>query len=276
MSNLVLDNLVFDCTCSLNSWYFSYVPWPRERPTPSTRWFPFYFLSLLERLHALAVDALQLDVTVIYCQPLSARGRIKTSWENSLQDQSSIGGDEAREATVTVGVVAGNEESGLLAERHATIGLDDALVPTCKLSIPNAQNMEQPIPPSTRIHTLDELANTDLDGEVTTTDAAVELGALAVRSTGVVEVAGVLHGDGVAVLGLVDTVAGSDDLLSDTHSGCCEGEVSGGGRGGNWFEESRSDGAGGTSKARKHNHDMYLDLSKRGGRGAELHVELHR
>lgn len=67
-----------------------------------------------------------------------------------LQDEGSVRGDEAREATVTVGVVAvqwlaselrttlrvywslpSDGELGLLAERHATISGDDALVPTC-------------------------------------------------------------------------------------------------------------------------------------------------
>ena len=52
-----------------------------------------------------------------------------------VQDEGSVGRDEAREATVTVGVVAGDKESGLLAEGHAAVGLNDALVPTCGMLV---------------------------------------------------------------------------------------------------------------------------------------------
>lgn len=41
--------------------------------------------------------------------------------------------------------------------------------------------------------------------------------ALAIGSAGVLEPAGVLHGDVVAVLGLGDAVAGRDQSLGDTH-----------------------------------------------------------
>ena len=65
--------------------------------------------------------------------------------------------------------------------------------------------------------TLDKLANTNLDGEVAAADARVELLALSARSVLVVEVAGVLHGDGVAVVRLVLAIARGDDGLLDTH-----------------------------------------------------------
>ena len=41
--------------------------------------------------------------------------------------------------------------------------------------------------------------------------------ALVIRSGGFVEVAGVLHDDGVTWFGLVDPVAGRDDLFGDAH-----------------------------------------------------------
>jgi hypothetical protein len=75
--------------------------------------------------------------------------------------------------------------------------------------------------------TLDELANANLGVEVAAADAAVELLALAVGGVLVVEVAGVLHGDVVTLLGLVGAVAGRDQLLGDTHVNCCACEGSG-------------------------------------------------
>jgi hypothetical protein len=75
--------------------------------------------------------------------------------------------------------------------------------------------------------TLDELTNANLGVEVAAADAAVELLALAVGSVLVVEVAGVLHGDVITLLGLVLAVARGDQLLGDTHVDCCACEGSG-------------------------------------------------
>jgi hypothetical protein len=75
--------------------------------------------------------------------------------------------------------------------------------------------------------TLDELTNTNLGVEVAAANAAVELLALAVGGILVVEVAGVLHGDVVTLLGLVLAVAGGDQLLGDTHVDCCASEGAG-------------------------------------------------
>lgn len=57
--------------------------------------------------------------------------------------------------------------------------------------------------------------------EVALADRGVELLALSAGGIGVVEVAGVLHGNGVAFLGLGDAVAGRDDSLSNTHDDRC-------------------------------------------------------
>lgn len=46
-----------------------------------------------------------------------------------LQDESGIWWDETGVATGTVGVITSNGKSGLLAERHTTIGAEDTLVP---------------------------------------------------------------------------------------------------------------------------------------------------
>jgi hypothetical protein len=52
-----------------------------------------------------------------------------------IQGEGSVGRDETRETTRAVGVVAGDEESGLLAKGHSLVlsGADDALVPTCSM-----------------------------------------------------------------------------------------------------------------------------------------------
>ena len=93
------------------------------------------------------------------------------------------------------------------------------------------------------MHTLDELANTDLGVEVAAADAAVELLALAVGGVLVVEVAGVLHGDVITVLGLVLAVAGGDQSLGDTHVDCCTCEGSGVDWGECCWERGRKSGA---------------------------------
>ena len=36
----------------------------------------------------------------------------------------------------------------------------------------------------------------------------------------IVEIAGVLHDNGIALFGFVDTIAGRNDCLGDTHVGC--------------------------------------------------------
>ena len=94
-----------------------------------------------------------------------------------------------------------------------------------------------------RIRTPNELADTDLGVEVAAADAAVELLALAIGSVGVVEVAGVLHGDVVTLLGLVLAVAGGEELLGDTHVDCCAGEVSGVDGSESWWEGGCKSGA---------------------------------
>lgn len=93
------------------------------------------------------------------------------------------------------------------------------------------------------MRTLDERANTDLGVEVAAADTAVELLALAVLSVGVVEVAGVLHGDLVTLLGLVHAVAGGDQSLGDTHVDCCVCEGSGVDWGEGCWERGRKSGA---------------------------------
>ena len=94
-----------------------------------------------------------------------------------------------------------------------------------------------------RIRTPNELADTDLGVEVAAADAAVELLALAARGVLVVEVAGVLHGDVVTVLGLVLAVAGGDQSLGDTHVDCCACEGSGVDWGEGCWERGRKSGA---------------------------------
>jgi len=94
-----------------------------------------------------------------------------------------------------------------------------------------------------RIRTPNELADTDLGVEVAAADAAVELLALAIGSVGVVEVAGVLHGDVVTLLGLVLAVAGGDQLLGNTHVDCCACEGSGVDWGEGCWERGRKSGA---------------------------------
>lgn len=54
--------------------------------------------------------------------------------------------------------------------------------------------------------------------------------ALVVGGIGIEESAGVLHGDGVALLGLVDTIAGGNELLGDTHGSSCRSKSSDGAR----------------------------------------------
>lgn len=93
------------------------------------------------------------------------------------------------------------------------------------------------------MYTLDELTNTNLGVEVAAANAAVELLALAARGALVVEVAGVLHGDGVARLGLVLAVAGGDKSLLDTHVDCCASELAGVDWGEGCWERGRKFGA---------------------------------
>lgn len=90
--------------------------------------------------------------------------------------------------------------------------------------------------------TLDNLTDTNLGLEIAAAHRGVEpsrhrqlravwkvaasqhsLRALAVRSIRIIEVAGVLHGDGVALLRLVDAIALGDQLLGDTHVERCSG-----------------------------------------------------
>ena len=47
------------------------------------------------------------------------------------QDQAGLWWDVAWEATVAVGVVAGDGQGGLFTESHATIDVEDALIPAC-------------------------------------------------------------------------------------------------------------------------------------------------
>jgi hypothetical protein len=93
------------------------------------------------------------------------------------------------------------------------------------------------------MHTLDELTNTNLGVEVAAADTAVELLALAARSVGIVEVAGVLHGNVVTLLGLVLAVAGGDQSLGDTHVDSCACEGSGVDWGDGCWERGRKSGA---------------------------------
>jgi len=124
--------------------------------------------------------------------------------EGDVEDQGRVRRDEAGETAGTVGVVASDRESGLLAESHAAVSGEDTLVPA-----------------------LDDLTDTDLGVEVSASDGAVKLLALLVVLGGVLEVTGVLHGDAVTGLGLGDAVAGGGVGLGDTHSEGCEGEESG-------------------------------------------------
>ena len=67
----------------------------RGRPRKDVR---LYSTSLI----LLAVDSLELDIAVVCVSGVSLRYRKR----RNIQDEGSVGGDEAREATVTVGVVA--------------------------------------------------------------------------------------------------------------------------------------------------------------------------
>lgn len=66
------------------------------------------------------VDLLELDLA----KKLSA-WCLSRNWNGDIQDEVGVGGDETREGLTAVGEVAGDVESGLLAELH----LHNALVP---------------------------------------------------------------------------------------------------------------------------------------------------
>jgi hypothetical protein len=117
------------------------------------------------------------------------------------------------------------------------------------------------------MRTLDELANTDLGVEVAAADAAVELLALAARSVGIVEVAGVLHGDVITLLRLVLAVAGGDQSLGDTHVDSCTCEGSGVDWGEGCWERGRKSGA--REEAEGHFSTRSFDSSD----GSQEHTE---
>jgi hypothetical protein len=134
--------------------------------------------------------------------------------ELNIEDKSGVGGDSTGEASGTVAVVRSDVESSLLAELH----LDDTLIPA-----------------------LDNLANTNLNIEVTTADGAIELVALGTTVL-LCEPASVLHGDLLAIGGR-RTVALRNDLLCNTHCCLCEGKVA-------RLNEKRVDSSGDASSSR--------------------------
>jgi len=99
--------------------------------------------------------------------------------ELNVEDEAGLWWNVTRETTVTIGVVAGDGQGGLLAESHTTVDTEDALIPA-----------------------LDDLANTDASVEVATADGRVELFTLVVGLGLVEEPAGVFHSDSVTGLGL--------------------------------------------------------------------------
>lgn len=122
-----------------------------------------WLFAAIYLLHLLAVDGLELDVTI---EAVSSRFLYELGICNVgvLQDKSGIRGDETGEALGAIGVVAvfkvsigsfsscrwssqalpGDEESSLLAKSHARLLLsaDNTLVPACIVSATIMRRMQ--------------------------------------------------------------------------------------------------------------------------------------
>lgn len=118
----------------------------------------------------------------LYFSSVAVRTCIANLFSDSLQmnveDEVRVGRDKIANRPVAISEVAGNIESGLLAELHG----NNALVPT-----------------------LDDLANTNLTAKAFARSVVrrVELLSLVVRLRGVLQPAGITHENGVLRLGRV-------------------------------------------------------------------------
>lgn len=114
-----------------------------------------------------------------------------------VEDQGGILGDEARVSAITIRKIARDRQGSLFAQGH----LWHQLVPA-----------------------LNDLANSDLGFEVTSTNGAVELVTLEIGIClgGFMEPARVGHGDGVSLLWEISAVAGLVEFLVQLGSHACE------------------------------------------------------
>lgn len=108
-----------------------------------------------------------------------------------IEDEVSAGRDVTRETLLAVAEVAGDDQSGLLADLHR----GDTLIPA-----------------------LDDLANADPGLKVAAADGGVELLSLLVWRIDVAEVASVLNSDGLALLGNGTSALLEENLLN-AHDG---------------------------------------------------------
>lgn len=109
-------------------------------------------------------------------------------------------------------------KGALLAESHAAVGVEDALIPACIHMDQSCSNGG--IEYAACVHTLDDTADANGSVEVSWTGGGgVELAALVVGLVGIEDPSSVLHADGIALLGTSLAIAGRDQLLGDTHGG---------------------------------------------------------